>query len=124
MRDRHSCVTKTNSSCVVKYDNKNRNKQQQQQQQLELVVELMFCKKLLEIGPSIFRLPFSLQFSLVFLFPLEWTAKGREGKGRAAGVSYLAFHVSSSRFHSSHPPPHTHSLSPRLSSIRSTDFSN
>jgi hypothetical protein len=83
--------------------NKNRNKQQQQQ--LELVVQLVFSKKLLEIGPSIFRLPFSLQFSLVFLFPLECAAKGREGKGKgkgwAAGVSYLAFHVSSSRFHSS-----------------------
>ena len=87
--------------------NKNRNKQQQQ---LELVVQLMFSKKLLEIGPSIFQFPFSLQFSLAFLFP--WNAQRREGKGRGRDGP-RGFHIWRSMFHPAvfiHP----HSLSPRF----------
>ena len=104
MRDRHSCVTKTNSLFFCKkYDNnKNRNKQQQQRRrrQLEFVVKLMFFddERLLEIGPSLFRLPSLHNLALSFSF--LWNGSGGEGKGkgtegRAAGFHIsLAFHVS------------------------------
>lgn len=89
MRDRHSCVTKTNSLFFCKkYDNnKNRNKQQQQQRrrQLEFVVKLMFFddERLLEIGPSLFRLPSLHNLALSFSF--LWNGQRRRGEGEGNG---------------------------------------